>query len=125
MKNNGKSIIVWIVAIVLMIVCISALFTGTGAKEISYDKMYGMFLKEEVVKYQIDRNQTIYLETKDGTVYQHDLADPEYFRQDLGELVLQQYQSGILKEFDYESTAVSIWVQLLPYILIIGVFCVM
>ena len=38
---------------------------------------------------------------------------------------MQQYQSGILKEFDYESTAVSIWVQLLPYILIIGVFCVM
>ena len=125
MKNNGKSIIVWIVAIVLMIVCVSALFAGTGAKEISYDKMYGMFVKEEVVKYQIDRNQTIYLETKDGTVYQHDLADPEYFRQDLGKLVLQQYEAGIIKEFNYESAAVSIWVQLLPYILIIGVFCVM
>ena len=75
MKNNGKSVIVWILAIVLMIVCVSVLFAGTGAKEISYDKMYGMFLKEEVVKYQIDRNQTIYLETKDGTIYQHDLAD--------------------------------------------------
>ena len=124
MKNSGKSFIVWIIAIVLMIVCVSALFTSTGAKEISYDKMYGMFLKEEVVKYQIDRNQTIYLETKDGTRYQHELADPEYFRQDLGELVLEQYEAGILKEFNYESATVSVWVQLLPYILIIGVFCV-
>ena len=125
MKNSGKSVIVWIIAIVLMIVCVSALFAGTGAKEITYDKVYEMFLKKEVVKYQIDKNQTIYLETKDGTVYQHDLADPEYFRQDLGELVLQQYEDGIIEAFDYESAKVSIWVQLLPYILIIGVFCVM
>ena len=45
------------------------------------------------------------------------------FYEDLGDEISAQLEAGKLKEFDYQSVTTSIWVQLIPYVLVIGVFC--
>ena len=123
MKNNTKSFIVWIAVIVGMVILLGVLFSGTGAKEVSYSEMLTMFREEQVVKFEVSKNNTLTFETADKKLYYHSLRDVALFYEDLGDEISRQLAKGTLKEFNYESTAVSIWVQLFPYILVIGAFC--
>ena len=123
MKNNTKSAALWIVVILGAVLLLSVLFSGTGAKEVPYSQMLEMFRNEEVVRFEVSKSNTLTFETKDGTKYYHSLRDVGMFYEDLGDEISRQLDKGTLVEFNYESTAVSIWVQLFPYLLVIGAFC--
>ena len=123
MKNNTKSAALWIAVILGAVLLLSVLFSGTGAKEVPYSQMLEMFRNEEVVRFEVSKNNTLTFETKDGTKYYHSLRDVGLFYEDLGDEISRQLDKGTLVEFNYESTAVSIWVQLFPYLLVIGAFC--
>ena len=123
MKNNTKSAALWIAVILGAVLLLSVLFSGTGAKEVPYSQMLEMFRNEEVVRFEVSKSNTLTFETKDGTKYYHSLRDVGLFYEDLGDEISRQLEKGTLVEFNYESTAVSIWVQLFPYLLVIGAFC--
>ena len=123
MKNNSKSAALWIAVILGVVLLLSFLFAGTGAKEVPYSQMLEMFRNEEVVRFEVSKSNTLTFETKDGTKYYHSLRDVGLFYEDLGDEISRQLNKGTLVEFNYESTAVSIWVQLFPYLLVIGAFC--
>ena len=123
MKNNTKSAVLWIAVILGAVLLLSVLFSGTGAKEVPYSQMLEMFRNEEVVRFEVSKSNTLTFETKDGTKYYHSLRDVGLFYEDLGDEISRQLDKGTLVEFNYESTAVSIWVQLFPYLLVIGAFC--
>ena len=123
MKNNSKSAALWIAVILGVVLLLSFLFAGTGAKEVPYSQMLEMFRNEEVVRFEVSKSNTLTFETKDGTKYYHSLRDVGLFYEDLGDEISRQLDKGTLVEFNYESTAVSIWVQLFPYLLVIGAFC--
>ena len=119
MKRNGKSIIIWIVVIALAVLCVSALMSGSGAKEVTYSQVLQMFRAEQVVEFEIDRSNVLTFLTKDNVVYEHELRDIGLFYEDLGEEISRQLANGTLTQFNYESQTVSIWVQLLPYLLVL------
>ena len=123
MKNNTKSAALWIAVILGAVLLLSVLFSGTGAKEVPYSQMLEIFRNEEVVRFEVSKSNTLTFETKDGTKYYHSLRDVGLFYEDLGDEISRQLDKGTLVEFNYESTAVSIWVQLFPYLLVIGAFC--
>ncbi len=124
MKSNGKTLIVWLVAIALMIVCVSALLSGGNAKTVTYSEVLTMFREEQVTEFEVNNRNILTLRTTDGTKYQHELRDLALFYEDLGEEINRQLEAGILKKFDYQSTAVSIWVQLFPYLIVIVAFVI-
>ncbi|MBQ3154920.1 MAG: ATP-dependent zinc metalloprotease FtsH [Clostridia bacterium] len=123
MKNNGKSIIIVLVVLALMVVSVSALFAGSGIKNLSYSEVLTMFREGQVVEFVVNKNNVLYFKTDDGEEYQHKLRDLGLFYEDLGDEISAQLEAGKLKEFDYQSVTTSIWVQLIPYVLVIGVFC--
>ncbi len=122
MKNNGKSFLVWIAVIVGAVFLASVLFSGATAEEVSYSEMLTMFRNEQVVEFEVSKNNTLTYKTADDKLYYHSLRDVALFYEDLGEEISRQLAKGTLKEFNYESTAVSIWVQLFPYLIVIGAF---
>lgn len=124
MKNNKKSLIVWLVAVALMIICVSALLSGSNAKQITYSEVLTMFHEGQVSEFQVDRRNVLTMVTKDGARYQHELRDLAIFYEDLGDEIDRQLQAGTLKKFNYDTIAVSIWVQLLPYLVVIVMFVV-
>ncbi len=119
MKNNGKSILIWIVVIALAVLCVSALMSGSGAKEVPYSQVLQMFRAEQVTEFEVSSRNVLTFVTKDGTVYEHKLRDIGLFYEDLGEEISRQLENGTLTVFEYESQEVSIWVQLLPYLLVL------
>ena len=119
MKRNGKSIIIWIVVIALAVLCVSALMSGSGAKEVPYSQVLQMFRAEQVVEFNVDRSNVLTFLTKDNVIYEHELRDVGLFYEDLGEEISRQLANGTLTTFNYESQTVSIWVQLLPYLLVL------
>ncbi|MBR4053840.1 MAG: ATP-dependent zinc metalloprotease FtsH [Clostridia bacterium] len=123
MKNNGKSFIILIAVVVAMVLVVSMLLSGAGAKEVTYSEMLTMFRGEQVVQFEVAKDNTLTFKTADGALYYHSLRDVGLFYEDLGDEISRQLEKGTLKEFNYESTAVSLWVQLFPYIIVIGAFC--
>ncbi len=122
MKNNSKSFLVWIAVIVGVVLLVSFLFSGAGAEEVTYSEMLTMFREEQVVRFEVSKNNTLTFETVDKKLYYHSLRDVALFYEDLGDEISRQLENGTLEEFNYESTAVSIWAQLFPYLLVIGAF---
>jgi len=123
MRNNGKSIIILLVVVALMVVSVSALFSGASTKEVLYSEVLTSFRDGQVVKFEVSKNNVLIYETTDGARYQHKLRDLALFYEDLGDVISEQLEAGTLKEFNYRSITTSLWVQLIPYLIVIGVFC--
>ncbi|MCH5183330.1 MAG: ATP-dependent zinc metalloprotease FtsH [Oscillospiraceae bacterium] len=123
MKSNKKSLLVWLIVIALAVVFVSALLSGSGAEEVTYGEVLYMFRNEEIRAAEIDRSGTLMFETPNG-VYRHKLRDVELFHEHLQKEIDRLIKNGTLdpKAFDVASAEVSIWVQLLPYLLVVGMF---
>ena len=59
MKNNGKSIIIVLVVLALMVVSVSALFAGSGIKNLSYSEVLTMFREGQVVEFVVNKNNVL------------------------------------------------------------------
>ena len=71
MKNNGKSFIILIAVVVAMVLVVSMLLSGAGAKEVTYSEMLTMFRGEQVVQFEVAKDNTLTFKTADGALYYH------------------------------------------------------
>ncbi len=137
MKNkSGGRIILFYLCFFIVIVLIANYVYGASIKqeEIEYSKVVQMFQKEEIKRYYVDNSGVLYLSKEEAKSdkldltsfeFVHPLADIEQFRDDLGELIFEQTEKGILLEYDYEANdIVPWWVQFLPYLIVIIAFVV-
>ena len=116
MKNkSGGKIILFYLCFFIVIVLIANYVYGASIdqKEIEYSKVVQMFQKEEIKRYYVDNSGILYLSKEEAKSdkldlnsfeFIHPLADIEQFRDDLGELIFEQTEKGILLEYDYESS---------------------
>ena len=89
----------------------------------SYSQVVEQFQGENVTKFTISESNYIQMELKDGKTAGYQLSGLTIFYNDLGEMILEQKQAGILTEYEYEpATTYPWWVSLLPYAIIIVVF---
>ena len=134
-KGSGKLIIFYLVFFLIIIFVANSMLDGNNSKEeIEYSKVVQMFQNEEVKRYYVDNTGILYLsKNEDGGEelnlktfeYIHPLADIEQFRSDLGELIISQTASGILKEYDYQAAdIIPWWAAYLPYLIVIVVLIV-
>ena len=96
---------------------------------VDYSEVRQLFIQEKVEKFAVsDYTLTMELrEAVDGRkTVRHELYDLEVFREDLGELVEQQYDKGLITEYDYAAAHGGGWLEiLLPYIMMALMFGVM
>ena len=139
-KGTGKIIAFYLIFFAIIIIIANTMYSGNkNVEEIEYSKVVNMFQKEEVKRYYIDNSNTLYLsknalENNDNAnhevdlktfEYVHQLADIEQFRTDLGTLILDQTQKGILQEYDYQALeSIPWWAAYLPYFIVIVVLIV-
>jgi len=120
----------YILIFVILIASISLLSKEPETAEPSFHDVVNMFREEKVEKFYIEGNTLyMYLRTplEDGTkLVAHDLYNFSLFYTELGDLVKEQVESGVLTDYDYIPAAqVSWWVSLLPYLgmlVIVAVF---
>ena len=125
MNNNKKSfgnIGFYILIFVILLATVLILLGGSETSSISYAEVKALFRSEQVEQVKVQDN-VLYLELNapyDGqTVISYPLAYFDVFYYDLGELIDQQYQAGIIKDYDIVPThETPWWVMFIPYLVI-------
>ncbi len=96
--------------------------TMNRQNDITYGEMRQLFVQEKVQSFAInDTRLTATL--KDQTTATCHIHDFALFYDDLNDLVVEQYEKGIITAYDYPSAAGTNWLQvLLPYVLAVMAF---
>ena len=93
--------IVLYAAVVLALLWLVTMFTGRRNDQLTYSAAVACFQQEQVVRFVVDDSGMLSMELRDGAIQRHALADVEAFRQEVGPLYLEQYQRGIIKNYDF------------------------
>ena len=124
--NNRRMIplVVYVAALVLVFSWVSSLAVPK-TNAIPYSEVVELFQQEQVKSFTVKGN-TITLELRTPyngkTQIQTELAQPESFRQEMEELLKEQYASGVLTSYDFQpGKAFSAYDIVLPIILAGGV----
>ncbi len=129
MKNSFKVIIFYVVLIAVILWATTALL-NTQTEEVKFSTIVQYFNDEKVDSFYVDDDNTLFLtlkesETQRAQELKYSLRSVEIFEKYLGDTVREQYESGILSDYDYIApTPVPFWVSFLPYIIMIVVFII-
>ena len=134
MKKNGLKVAIWYVALIAVVIVVIALLYGDGNKaDLTYGDIVNYFKNEQVEEFTIDYNTstlqlTVRAQEDDErqSVLEYRLADVDVFLMDMKDLIDEQYEAGIITEYDLKpATIVPWWVSFLPYLIIAIVFIVL
>lgn len=124
-KNNGWGIF-WLFLIGAVIITAVSLGTGSNVKQIDYSDVREYFRNEQVVEFTVDDDNVLIIKLAGGETVMHRLRDISIFYYDLSELIEEQAAAGIIKNYDYEASAVTpAWVRFLPILIVILLFVVL
>lgn len=114
-QNRIKTIALYTLVLLVLLWGLSV-FSGGRQDRIAYSSVLACFQQEQVASFVVDGGGTLSIALQDGTVRRHDLADVDSFRRELGPLIEEQYQRGIIKSYDFkQSYEMPLWlVVLLP-----------
>ena len=126
MKKNYKVIIFYIVLIVVILFIAGSLLGRPDGQAVKYSDVLTLFRQEQVKSFVIDKNDELTMELQDGkTIVSYKLRDISLFYYDLGELIADQSQRGVITAYDMPAPeSIPWWVSFVPYILMIVFFIV-
>ena len=118
-KLNLRDGLFYLLIIALLIWTVATLSTRNNQEYVEYSQVVAWFQDEQVAAFSVSDSNVLTMQLRDGAIYRHALADLELFHGDLGQLILEQQQAGILAQFDYQQTyEMPLWLQItLPVVL--------
>ena len=124
--TNLRIILLYFAVIAVIIFVVSGLLGSGDNGRTTYATVVSYFEKEQVKEFKVTKNDVITMLLDDGKTVSYRLKSVEYFREDLGELILDQYERGVITNFEYEPEMVwPWWVSLLPYVVLIVIVVAM
>ncbi len=127
-KHFLRPLIFYILLITLVIGGIT-IFTQQRDREekLTYGQIISLFQKQEVETVLVDGDGNLTIQKKnDGGEIKYDLPDVNLFYHDVGDLINQQVEAGIITKYDVEpATTLPWWVSFLPTLIIVIVLGVL
>ncbi len=119
----------------LLVILVAIIFTmtkdNTPNRVESYSELVDLFKSEKVQSF-VTEGTDIILRVRTGDPVEptvektYSMYSFSVFYEDFGELIMEQYDSGVLEEFDYtEGFVVPWWMSFLPYLLIMVITMVL
>ncbi len=129
MKKGFRNLIIYVIFIAIIVFATAALMNTSQKDNITYSDVEQYFLKEEVKSFTVDasNNMKLVVKAENGTKeVTYKLRSLDLFYYDMGDLVKQQFEDGIIESYDYPApNELPVWVSYIPYIvllvLVIGV----
>ncbi len=121
MKSNHKLFIFYAILIAALIglsTFIIQSMSNTSTEIKDYSTVIRDFKSGEVTEFDIG-NDNVLKYKKNNTTYVYELRDINLFYNDLGDVITEQLENGTLKRYDYEPLANSIWLQFIPYVILL------
>lgn len=126
-RNRARDIGFYVLILVLLACTLFTLLNQEPENELSYAQVKDFFKDEKVQEFTYNGSKNL-LEmkvkdssAKDGykTVY-YKMYSFSLFYEEFGDLVDEQYDKGIIKDYQIEPVQSTWWLQLIPYVLFIG-----
>ncbi len=102
MKQNKFKGIFLYAAVILALLWGLSVFAGGKRDSASYSDAVDCFRQERVARFAVNGDGVLSMVLTDGTVQRHTLADVDAFRRELGPLIEEQHQRGIIKNYDFQ-----------------------
>ena len=127
MKKSLKNAVIYIIFFALIIVATMSVWDLIPSEDVGYSDICNYFENEQVKRFEVDASNNLELvlrHSENGKetekVVEYKLRDLDIFREDLGELIAEQHENGIIESYDYPApTEIPVWVSFIPYILLI------
>ena len=124
-RNRARDLGFYVLLIVIMM---AVIFTMTGEKDTNkiknYSDLVDLFTEEKVQSFRTE-GSTIILEVRTGDAIapteemKYDLYSFGVFYEDFKDIIRNQYESGVLEEYDYDEGFVAPWwASMIPYVLV-------
>ena len=112
---------------VIILAVVFYLTTPVEQKEYTYSEIETLFREEKVKSFSLEGDEltlNLYSADSDGnTTIKKTLPNPNWFREDLGDLIDAQTASGVLTEYDYvKGWTAPWWMSILPYLITVVLF---
>ncbi len=120
MKNPKlRGLLLYIILFAVLIWAFSAFGQANSQHYVTFAQMSDYFQQEEVTAFDVNKNNIVSLQLKDGATKYHSLADLSLFEDSLGELIRTQKEAGIITDYDFKQPYVMpVWLQVtLPAII--------
>jgi cell division protease FtsH len=124
-KNRARDIGFYALLIVILLATIFTMnLNGRKSTNAEYSEVRDYFLQEKVESFVAEGNK-LTLTLKDESVVTCELSSISIFYNDLNDLVQEQKDKGILKEYDYPPQwQAPWWASFLPYLIVMVLFVV-
>lgn len=122
MKNKKYLLFYGLFFIAILVIATSLAQSYNSNTIGSYSDLYDMFMEDKVETFIVDSENNIVLKDTSGKIWTYKLRDLGLFYSDLGDVIKENHvkEEANLKDFDYVApTTWPVWLQLLPYILVI------
>ncbi len=128
MKNSLKITIFYVVLIAILIVATASLWDNVPEETLLFSDVVELFHNEQVREFQVDEDNTLTMivrtKTTDGVATEamlsYQLRNLDLFLEELGDLIAQQHEAGIIEAYDYPPPyEIPWWVSLVPYAIVI------
>ena len=126
-RNRARDIGFYVLIMIILLAVIYTMLTPRQEQEaLSYADVVEMFQNEEVESFVVEGGNLIITrkgaaETDPAVTY--DLYDVGMFWNQLGDLIQQQKDAGIISDYDFQTGYVAPWwLSMIPYLLIIVAF---
>ena len=126
-RNRTRDIGFYVLIFVLIACTVYMLTTSKDTDKMTYSEVKDLFTNEKVQSFVYDGTSNELTmkvrdaSAKDGTKeVKYSMYSFSLFYEDLGDTIEQQYKDGIIKEYQIEPIRSSWWIQLIPYILLVG-----
>ncbi len=127
MKKSFKNAIIYIIFFAILLFATAALWGQIPSDEVVYSDITEYFTQEKVKSFVVDKNNNVELTLRDTDssgkevekLVTYKLRSLDLFYNDLGDLIAEQHQKGIIESYDYPApTQLPVWVSFIPYVII-------
>ena len=108
-KSALRSLAFYGALILVFLFAMQYISHSTDAGKLSYSQMVQLFQQEQVKSFTVQDN-TVTLDLSDGSEDRCEITDVTLFREDLGELIQQQWTSGVITDYSYEPDTPPSWI---------------
>ena len=108
-KSALRSLAFYGALILVFLFAMQYISHSNDAGKLSYSQMVQLFQQEQVKSFTVQDN-TVTLDLSDGSEDRCEITDVTLFREDLGELIQQQWTSGVITDYSYEPDTPPSWI---------------
>ena len=129
-RNRVRDIGFYVLLLLIIVAVIATMTRDSVSESLVYSDLVDLF-KEEKVESFVTEGENITLKVRTGDpeapieTKTYSLYSFSVFYEDFHELIMEQYEAGIIKEYDYtEGFTLPWWVSFVPYLILIGLMVV-